>query len=555
MRNRQIDSRDSEQLEQRFRRLVGHLRRRAVLTAAARWLLPLQLVWTAFLVAWRLGWTQTSPFSAAVPGGLAAIFLGALAVAAWRSPRAPAAALLADRRLSTRELLTAAAETDPGDRHPLVRQVRRRAREALDPARIGTAFPLTRPAAWRSAFLGLAVLALALLVPAPAEVSAEVPVDPVVAETAEALAEELEKLADRLDSVDRPQTEDAFQRLEELVEELQSGEVATVEEALVELASFEESLSSMRQPAAADGLDGLIRDLAAEPMAAELAEAMTEGDAAALREALQGLAESLPASEAEAKQRRQSLDSLAQRFADLAAALDEEGRWAEAALLRQLAEAVRDGDFQRARELLGSSEMAGACQLGVGGGRGGSGGGGGDSDELGDEIRELAQLARHLLGSGRPRELARAGAPQDGARGRGNGPGPGTDSTHTEGEGYETGDSIVRHRQSGDTSDRTGEFEALYDSRLLDPEDTEDVRTSGEVGEAGAMLSREGRGAGVDGPASLPLRPLSSAAPGAPETATDLESVPLGYRHLVRGYFERAPAEPSPPPATPGDPP
>lgn len=547
MRNQGSESQESQQLELRLRRLVGRLRRRAALAAAARWLPPLQLIWLALFVFWRLGWVTRSPFAAEVLGTAAAILLVAITWAAARAPQAQAAALLADRRLGTREVLAAAWEADPGDRHPLVLRARARASAALEPSRVREAFPSTRPAAWRGTILGSAVLLLASFIPLPTRVSAAVPVDPTVTNTAEILTEELEELAERVEEVDRPETDDAFARLQDLVDELRRGEVPTVEEALIELASFEEAVSSSLQAIDNDdGLSELLREFAAEPPAAELAEAMAAGDVEAFREALAGLAESLPASEAEAAQRQERLQDLAQRFEELAATLDEEGRWAEAALLRQLAEALREGDFARARDLLGSDAFdEQACSIG-----GDCAGGGSGGENVADEILELAQLARHLLGTGLPRALAQ-GASGEGARGPGRGPGPGTTSTNSEDAGYETGDAIVRHRQDEATSDRTGTFESQYESQLLEPRGTEDVRTPGEVGETGEMLSREGRGMGVDGSASLPLRPLSSAVPGAPEQAGDLESVPLGYRDLVREYFQR----PTPPPPAQGDPP
>ena len=110
---------------------------------------------------------------------------------------------------------------------------------------------------------------------------------------------------------------------------------------------------------------------------------------------------------------------------------------------------------------------------------------------------------------------------------------------------------MLRDRQSDSLSERSGVYEELYESHIVEAESWVDVQARGKLGESGEMLSETGRSLGVAGDAELPPGSFSTAAPGAEQRAAELERVPLGYRDLVRRYFTRD--EPAPAPVSDGE--
>ena len=515
--------------EHRFHRARRRLRGRRVLRTTAKLLPWLQLTWLAVFLGQRFGLIALPAVQGAAAGLVTILVCGA-ARSFLRSPKGHDAALLLDRFLGTRELVTAAHEASAKHGHPFHRLTRERAAVALARAADAGLPPLTAWRRWRPAALGLvALFLLALLPPLRQQASASVHQgDPVVEATAKTLAEELAPLTEQAGGIDRPEALEALERLRQLVDEMQRGDLPTVEDALVALNQTEQALASLRDEMAVDGLDRLVEDMAAEPLGAELARAMTGEDRDALRETLRRMSKALSGAEARDAVAQRQVERLADRFEEMAERLEQQGLGELAAKLRELAEALRSGELERARELLESEGVAKACS---------AAGGQGEGDKLSQELADLLRLGRYLLGQEAPQKLAAEGGS---GQGRGSGPRAGRGSTNREADrSYTTGDPLLRDRQSTRSADRNGQFEALYDSRLADGETSNDIRVLGQVGEAGEMMSETGRGLGVDGGVSLPLRPFAGATAGAPEGAMDLESVPLGYRDLVRGYFRR----------------
>ncbi len=516
--------------ERRFRRARRHLRWRSALHAAAKLLPWLELAWLVVFLLGRAGWSV-------VPGWVAAASLAALLVAGvglrlWRSPAGRDAALVLDRRLGTRELVTAATEGGAGGDHPFARLARRRAAAALTRPALIDALPFAGWRNWRPAILGGAAVILAFFLPLrpPGALVAAEAIDPVVEKTAETLAEELEPLAEEIADSQRPEAEEALERLQELIEEMQTGELETVDDALVAVTRLEQTFRELNESAGEQaGFDRLVEDLGSAPLSADLATAMTDGDRQALREALDRMGEALTGAEAREAAMERQMELLEERLGELARLLEQSGESELAAAVRELLEALEQGDFEKAREMLASEELAGACQ---------AAGEQAAGERLGAQFAELLGLGRYLLGQ-TPAELgSRDGDGGGDGTGRGSGSHPGTETTHLETRGYATGDPILRDRQTAETRDWQVEFEPMYGSQLERGEG-EDLRVSGRTGEAGELKSQVGRGLGVRGEGSLPLGAF--APPGAldPERAADLESVPLGYRDLVHRYFQR----------------
>jgi hypothetical protein len=504
-----------------FHRAERRFRWRAALRAAALALPWLQAAWVAVYVLARFARADLS-----LPVVLTALTVVLAAAVAWgvfRSPAGRDAALVLDRRLATRELLTTAYEAGAWQEggSPLARLARQRASAALAASAVATALPLVAWRSWRPTWVSTVFVVAAFLLPLPApEAEATPTVDPAVTRAAAELAQELAPLAEEVTELDRDEAVDALRHFQEVADAMRSGEIATTEAALVALSAMEQELAELREGAAQDSLGDselteLVRDLGSDPLSAEMARAMTAGDRAALRQALDRMAEAVDAGEARDAARQQELSRLAERLERLARHLDKRGEGELAETLRELAEALRTGDLKRASELLGSEEVALACEKG---GRLSKG------SNMATTLARLVDLGRFHLGQ---TPLQGPGA----EAGRG--------STNEEVEGKKTGGPNLKNRQSDATSDRQGSFEALYDSRLRRAEDSLDLRVSGQVGEKGELLSEPGLALGTVGEGSLPLRPLPAGTAGADEQAVDLEDVPLGYRQLIRTYFDR----------------
>lgn len=527
--------------EPRFHRAERRLRGRAMLRAMAAVLPWLQGAWLLFFVGGRLGFWELP-----LTWAFALLTVALLLTTLWSARRAPTgrdAALVLDRRLGTRELVTAAHEaagnisgttagTPNGTTtalHPAVELTRGRAAAALAGDAVARALPLTAWGRFRPVLLGFAAALLAFFLPplgeqASATLTAP---DPAVKDTAEILAEELAPLAAEVAELERPEAKEALARLEEMVEEMRRGALPTSEDALVALAETEEALTDLRQEMSAEELGDAVQEMGTEPLAADLTAALSEMDRDALRDSLRQMAQAMSSEEARQRGAQQQLASLAEKFDQLADALEQSGRQDLADVVRELARALEAGDLKRAAELLASAEMLAAMEFTAESGT---------CDRVGNSMAELLQTARYLLGREKPTALANQGQSQPGT---GSGPMPGTGSTNREVEGYATGNRMLRDRQTTETSSRTGEFEALYESERMAAENLTDVRSQGQMGAEGELLSEEGRALGMEGASSLPLQPFSGSAAGAPERAKDLESVPLGYRGLVREYFER----------------
>ena len=514
--------------EARFRGALRHLRWRSVVHGSAIVLPWLQASWLALFAGRRLGLVAWP--DARILGGLAAILAATLAYRLWRLPGGRDAALVLDRGLGTRELVTAAQEEPALADRSVARLARRRAAAALARPRVKAALPLTGWRGWRPAILGLVAILLAPLVPVrQTGATAAEAIDPVVERTAEQLAEELEPLADDPVLEERPEAAEALARLQEMVEAMRDGEMQTVDEALIAMTRLEETVHQLTRSESGRGFDDLVRDLADEPLSADLARAMTEADAQALRESLERLAGALTAPEALQEAMQRQVERLADRLAELAELLAANGERELGEALRELVEALADGDLEKAAELLRSEEVGGACRVG------GSQAGG---ERLSAALAELTQLGRYLLGRDPRGGRSPGAADVQPFSASGAGPRPGTTTSDREAASYAAGDPLLRDRRSAATADWQEEFEALYESRL-ESGGGADVRFDGQVGAGGEMLSQTGRGLGVRGGGSLPLRPFATPGAGAEEQGADLESVPLGYRDLVRRYFER----------------
>lgn len=397
------------------------------------------------------------------------------------------------------------------------------------------------PRRWLATGLGLLALLPASLVPGPPEAAASPPV-PELAAAGETLERQLDALAEEgLPFGDGDEGDAPFEQLRDLAANLQQGTISDKKQALLALEQIEQAVEASRLASNRDadralpsqGLAPVLEELSADPYGARMAEALREGDAEALRESLRRLAEALPPDRMAAEAREQELRDLADRLGDLAERMRMMGLTEEAAALDELAEAIRSGDMERARELIEQlAAEGGACRRMAASA---------DEAQAAQEMLEAVNLARYMLGLGEPRKLAqRQGEePGDGPTG----PHPGTSSTNEEGGSYRTGERVVRDRRSDELSERSGMYEELYDSHIIEAESWVDAKARGRLGESGEMFSETGRSLGVDTDAKLPAGSFSDAAPGAEQRAAELERVPLGYRDLVRRYFTRdAPA-------------
>lgn len=520
-------------LEPGVERLLDRLVRRFRLSQALHVALRLFPVLLLGLLARELLVRHASlpagPFVAAAVGGLS-VLLGSSAIGAFLGAAGrQEVALLLDRRLGTRELLSAAVEAGPGASHPLQREARRRAAELLESTEARRAFPLARRAALGRALWPLPLLLLAPLVPAASVRRAEAGKTPsrTVTETGRHLAREADAVQARLDRQGRRD----LARLKELARRMERGEVGSRVEALAALERFERSAGQGRRPEdAGDALPlrAALASLARDPLGADLARGMRETSGEELRKALERTATILE--KPPWADRARDLGRLAEKLDSVASELERLGEAEAAGALRELARALGRGDVRTARELLASAGLAGSCrQAGV------------RCEGAGRASRELAELlnaARYLLGEGNPPRLqTRTVRLDDGPSAqRSAGPHAGVGSTNEKGPGYRTGSPFLRDRQSSETSEKTGTWEARYASEMVKGERWEDVQARGTLGNEGELVSQPSLALGVAGKATV-FPGSGGAVPGAPERAGELERVPLGYRDLVRRYF------------------
>jgi len=539
--------REVERLLARLAVRLGLRRGLGALAALLPWLL---LALALALAAARLGLLVPPPLPA-VLAGAALVLLASLAAGLLSAPSPYRTALLVDRELDTGEVVSAGREAGPGCTHPLWRACRLRAASRLGAPDVGRAFPLTTPRAWRPAALAAAALLLVPMIPPPRpDLSPPAPASPAVVQAGEEIEKALENLRGRLDEADRLESTDLMERLEALAGEMERGDLASVEEALAALDRLDTAIAAEGRAAEelgrSTGFEEILKQMADDPFTTGLARAMESGERRALRMALERMAGAMTGEQAGRLVRERMLEGLASRLKEISQMLRMAGEKELAAILREAAEAVRSGDLARARELLRSERLLAALETSceqAGTARG----------EMARDLSDLVQHARYLLGMGTPRPLEQARACSHGPGCGCAGPGPGTGSTNRAGRGYRTQDPLIRDRQSDATSDRTGDWEALYDSQILEAESWEDVQASGKVSETGQVLSEVGRSPAAGGEATLPLRPVAAPARGRAEAAADLERVPPGYRDVVRRYFTRF-REASPPETEAGDP-
>jgi hypothetical protein len=519
---------------------LASYRRRLIARAALRGLargLPWVLLGCAPLVlASSLAGVPGGAWVDAAPPALVVLIAAAAWLLAFRRALRPAeVALVLDRRLGTGELLIAAYEAGPDTPRPLEREARSRAEAVLAATRPRDVVAVTRPAAWRPALLGGLLVTLASVLPPAAEVAR--PIDArerkQLAAIGETLSPKAEEISQRLADFDAAELSESMERFESLVSELRMGRMETAEEALFDLAEIDRMLATRRvsptEPSLGSSeVDEALGELVGDPFTNELGMAMQSGDATRLREAVRATAAALAGADLRREDHAERIDRLARTFEALAAALAEAGLADESEVLRDLAEALRTGDLDRARALLESSIAYGACSAF------------GERRELERELVDAISLARYLLG-GAPLPLG--SSPGGSGDGRG-GPGPGSSSTNEAAMPYDTGDPLLRDRQSAQASSRRGTYEALYESHIVEAESWVDVQARGGPGSGGPFLSETGRSAGVVTDVRQPLWVFAAAARGAPERAAELERVPLGYRDVVRRYFTRdAPPE------------
>jgi predicted transcriptional regulator len=354
----------------------------------------------------------------------------------------------------------------------------------------------------------------------------------VVAETGEEIEKALEELRGRLEEEGRPESADLMERLDTLADEMQRGEVTSLEEALAALDRMETQTAALGRDAEemgrSTGFEEILKELAEDPFTREMSSALASGERRALRRALERMAGAMTGDQARDLLQGRMLERLASRLMEMSRMLRMAGESELASILKEAAEALRAGDLDRARELLQSPALLEALEAAAGQG-------GGPQSQMARDLSNLIQHARYMLGMGSLKPLEKPGQCEHG----GGGPWPGKGSTNEQAGGYITEDPLMRDRQSNETSGMTGDWEALYDSQVLEAESWEDVQASGKVGPSGEVMSEVGRSLGTRGEATLPLRPLAAPAAGRAEGAADLERVPPGYRDMVRRYFQR----------------
>lgn len=326
------------------RDLERHLERNAFLAVffdvLGRWSLGAALILgPAWLLCRWQGWIDPDLFGAPVGYALAFLPLAIGAVIAWRAAGkqrlAPGTALAwIDRRLGgDGRLLTAAERPDP--------RWEARARSLVEEAEVTRALRLPRSRTDRPVFFSLAALGLSFFA-----IAAKLP-EPFVP-SAELFTDWIERLADRIDSLDELELdEETAERMTDELERLRE----KIEEAPPE--AMYEALDRLDEE-----LDREAQKLAAQKarMDAELAEAMdaarsfmddagSEGSEADAQAALESLSAALADAELGKWLDEKSLDELAGQLAKL-----NLGKF-DGEMAARMGESMRDGLEQRFSEL------------------------------------------------------------------------------------------------------------------------------------------------------------------------------------------------------------
>jgi hypothetical protein len=508
---------------------------RIVLRKLATALPLLALLWILLQLPSRLGFPLQPP-APLLPAALLVLLAVITGLALRQVPRRKEVPLVLDRILATRELLTAAVEAGSDCTHPLGIEARRQAARVMTGVDSRKILPLTRLRSWWWTAAASALVILVTVLPVRGRTTEvgreEAAALERVRETVSPAVETLIRDAELLESEELHAAIDEMARLSE---DLREGRITEREEALLALDRVDRMLAraTAGEDTARDAsaVESALEGLANNPFSSELARAMQSGDRERLHAAVRGMADALTSADSNSEEQRRLAEDLADTFAELANALRELGHEDEAGLLDRIASAVRSGDMETARELLESSMCTRACSAAASAGLG---------KELSRDLLEALNMARYLLGGGKPMPLETA---SEGCRRPGDGlpsPLPGTGSTNEEGDRLDSGDPLLRDRQADAASSRRELYEALYDSHIIQAESWVDVQAKGGPGSSGAFITETGRSAGAGREVRGSLQFFATAAPGAEERAAELERVPLGYRDVVRRYFSRA---------------
>ncbi len=534
-------------LASELKRWQRRLRLQATLHFAVRIIAAAGLLLAPALYATRAGWLSTPIVELlawiAVPLAIACALAWCLGARPLREM-----ALLADRVLSTREVITTAWLSDTSLGHPLVDEAHARALDELRASAPAAHIRLIeRWPRWLGVLAGLGVMGALFLPLPPVLTHAGASPDRVSTsadeERFEALIEPLAAIEDALSQLDEPEVAAWRDEIQALRESLEAEELEGELELLAKLNEYSEGLEELARKSDERALsDAESLELGAMDAGElqELAERIAEGEAHLLERTLAGMEQAAANAREDQKRWAKRLQREAAALRALADDIEKGGDKALADRLRAIADAAESDDTRMLRALVASTIPSDQpCKGGM--------------CSASSTMREASQALdrlRAMLGEGRPQKLselmARGG---QGARGAGR-PGPpsgmpGTRSTNERDEGGRAGEAVVMDREAPERSSRRGEFEALYESELAEAGSYEDRLVTGELLDESQMLGREVLGFGTAGAptraAKLPGRLVESE----PTRAADLERVPRGYRELVRRYFGKAQKPPS----------
>jgi hypothetical protein len=338
---------------QRLARAARAAGRRQRLNAALQRLsklLPVPLAYAAFALAWTK-WAPPGPagFRALAYGFVAAVLVPLLGVAlSWAQRRAGhAGALALDKYHGSADRITNAlafSVLEPAVRSPFMQAAISDAVHAVERPSPARAVPLRLPrAAWVSAALCLAVLAVGQLQPrpqpAPTLAPAALPIDPVAlsADDLAFLRESVEELAESQSS---PELTRAVSRFNQLVEDIAERRLDR-QELFRRLADIERSLSAGEVDAALDsGLRDIADQLEKSPLSRPISEALKDKRLADAEQAMRQLAERLSSGEkvdaAELERLRKALETAASQAAGRVERLEAARRGLEAERRRLL---------------------------------------------------------------------------------------------------------------------------------------------------------------------------------------------------------------------------
>ena len=512
-----------------LRRAIGPWRRRLALRTAIKWATwglgvglgsAVVLMVLARFVPWPDVFTWVAV--AVVAGTTAGLVSGFL-----RAPSLEAAARRADRLLGLSDRLGTAWEFRNSNSHFATLQ----RRNALDLARGRDPAEAVRTRPGRNHLLpllvGLVLIGMLVALPNPMDrvIQQREQFQQQLAQAREEVQKAQEAAArpdSPLNAEERAAVEEALEKLEEALNEAE-----TTPEALAALSEAEQNINSLQEPKI--GQDKVLQDvgatLAASPTTQALGQALHSGDEAALRDAIEALAE--------------QIDSMSQgELQDWAAALQRAanvttGNDALTGSLRQASRAIASGDPETAGEALGDlANRLAALQDGVAG--------------LGSLERTRAGLraARSSISGVALVEAGRdtpAGGEQQGGGGSASGPGQAGKGGNGEGTG-ESGQGAGIGSGLG-TGGGSGGSSAGNQPGARQRDETGRLPTEGEtifIPGHGPGVPTEARAGSSQGVAPGSLRPYNEVLGEYEEQAREhmeRSPVPQGYKDLVRRYF------------------